>query len=326
MKSMFAMSGSGKKHPLSRKDAPSRLVAAAALTLVAAFPALATENAVRKPFGEWADVPQPGQINLRLWYSEGEAYHIWSHNRRADVTVHRGGEDYGIDPMQGVAMMEYGITKRWAADLNLGAGTVGTRSFNATGDSESTSGLLDPTFGVRYQIVNETEADQSWIPTLTFRAGAVLPGTYSKNFPFAPGNRSAAIEPSVIAKKHFGWDGFGGYADAFYRWMRTSGEDQYAVAVGFFQEIKDWTLNAGWRHFQQLSGNDLNYAGVGLPLAYSPQVREISDALEAGFRYRFPKHPVDLGFYTTKTFDGNNTASVFSLGGYLEFHFGGKAR
>src|SRR5262249_42564841 len=215
---------------------------------------LASENASRKPFAEWADLPAPNEFTIRLWYLESEAYHIWSNgHERNDITVNRSGEDYGIDYTEGIIAMEYGISKKWAADLNVAYGTVGTRSFNPGANSESTSGLLDTTFGVRYQVFRETDPDvpRPWVPTLTLRAGAIIQGTYDKDFPFAPGNHSAAIEPSVLMKKHFGWPGFGGYADLAYRWMRTSGDDQYLAAIGFFQEIKTWTINAGYRHLQQ---------------------------------------------------------------------------
>jgi hypothetical protein len=132
-----------------------------------------------------------------------------------------------------------------------------------------------------------------------------------------------AIEPAILVKKHFGWPGFGAYGDFFYRWMRSSGDDQYGVALGVFQEIKNWTISAGWRHQHQLSGDDLVFNGVGNPITYSPQIREISDSVEAGFSYRIPKWDVKLGFYCRKKFDGSNTDSAFSLGGFVEIPFGG---
>ena len=282
-----------------------------------------TENASRKPFAEWANVPNPGQLTVRLWYLEGEAYHVWYGRQRQDITLNKHGEDYGIDPMQGMILLEYGLAPKWAADLNVGYGTVGTRSYNALGNSESATGFLDTTLGVRYQIWNEEHAASPWFPTLSFRAGAILPGRYNRDFPFAPGNRSAAIEPSFLFRKHMGWQGLGLYGDALYRWMRTSGDDQYMISAGFFQEIKNWTLSAGYRHFQQLSGYDLTPVPLGTPLIYSPQVREISDALEAGFQYVTPKSGYKLGFYARKTFDGRNTDSAFLVSTFVEFPFGG---
>lgn len=294
-----------------------------AMVVVGTTPGLrASENVPRKPFAEWVQLPTPRQFTVRLWYQEGEAYHIWDGERVHDITVDRGSDEYGIDLMQGIVAIEYGIAERWAADFNLGYGTVGTRSFNPTGSSDSTSGLLDTSFGVRYQIFREGESSRSWLPALTFRAGAVLPGSFDKRFPFAPGHKSAAIEPGLLMKKHFGWRGFGGYCDAFYRWMKTTGDDQYAVAAGLVQEIKGWTLNVGYRHFQQISGNNLDYRGLGGALEYSPEVREVSDAIEAGFSYTTPKRHIRYGFYTRKTVDGSNTDSTFLISGYIEIPIG----
>lgn len=281
----------------------------------------ALENVPRKPFAQWADVPQPGEWVVSPWYMESEAYHIWRGNQMENIT-YRNPEHYGIDLMQGMLSVEYGITERWAADATLGVTTTGTRSFNATGASESTLGMMDTSLGVRYQIFNEAKETNSWLPTLTFRASGILPGSYDRSFPFAPGNRSAAIEPSFLAKKHFGWQGFGMYGDALYRWNRTSGTDQYIVAAGFMQDIQRWTLNAGFRHLQCLSGEDIG--GSGTTIIYSPEVKEISEAFEAGFNYRTAKRKINYAFNIRKTFAGRNTADSFWLGAFVDFPFGGK--
>src|ERR1051325_9399604 len=67
-----------------------------------------TENETRKPFAEWANLPEPSRLTVRLWYMEGEAYHVWYGRQRQDITVHKHGEDYGIDPMQGMILLDYG--------------------------------------------------------------------------------------------------------------------------------------------------------------------------------------------------------------------------
>jgi hypothetical protein len=306
----------GKK-TLSCRDRWAYAALLSVCALLSLFKASASETLPRKPFAEWADVPPEKRFNIRFWYIEGEAYHVWYGRDRQNVTIQRQGEDYGIDPMYGVIGMEYGLTDRWAADVNLGYGTVGTRSYNATGASESTSGILDVNFGVRYQIWHESDQN-AWLPTVSFRAAGILPGTYRKHFPFAPGSHSAAIEPSFHVKKHFGWTGLGAYGEASYRWMRTTGDDQYTAAVGFFQEIRAWNFNAGYRHFQQLSGYDLPAVPVGTPIFYSPQVREITDAIEAGFSYTTLSRQWKWGFYTSKIFDGSNTDSRFLVSAYLE--------
>jgi hypothetical protein len=287
----------------------------------------ASENVPRKPFAQWAEVPEPGQFVVTAWYMESEAYHVWNGRQRVNINRVVHGEDYGIDAMQGLICVEYGLTKKWAADLNLGVTTVGTRSFTTDASPRSTTGLMDTTLGVRYQIVKESEAASPWLPTLTFRAAGILPGSYEKELTFAPGNHSAAIEPSLLLKKHLGWTGFGVYGDVLYRWMRTSGVDQYIGAAGVFQEIKGWTLNVGYRHLQCLSGNNLNMTvnpAGGWNLVYSPQVREISDAIEAGFSYRTPKRHFNYSFQIRKVLDGSNASSDFWLGVFADFPLGGK--
>lgn len=308
---------SRKSVEAARRSAPMAVIVSVVLTHGVG----ATENVARRPFAEWADLPGEGQFVVSPWYMEAEGYHIWRGSTREDVNVIRKGEDYGVDSMNGIIGFQYGIAPKWAADLNIGIGTVGTRSFNVAGESESTTGLMDTSAGVRYQIFNEAEAASCWTPTLTVRFAGIVPGSYEKEFPFAPGNHSAAIEPSLLAKKHFGWTGFGAYGDTYFRWMRTSGDDQYMVSGGFFQEIKNWTLDAGFRHFQMLSGEDI--VRTGYAISYSPQIKEISESIEAGFNYRTTNKKSNYGFQMRKVLDGRNTDSAFWLGVYADFTFGG---
>ncbi len=187
---------------------------------------------------------------------------------------------------------------------------------------------MDWSFGVRYQIFNETNTESRWVPTLTFRAGAVLPGTYDEHFKFAPGLRSAAIEPEFLLRKHFGWPGLGFYGDALYRWNKTTGNDQYITVVGLFQQIKGWELDVGYRHLQTISGSDIvlpNSADL-TTLEYPRDPRENNDSIEAGFSYTTSKRHVRFGFHTRTIFDGNNTDRKFWIGGSIDWPFGGKKK
>jgi hypothetical protein len=289
---------------------------------------LASENAPRAPFAQWADIPALGQLVVGALYEQSEAYYVWEGHERHNITVHsQNGESYGIDIRQGYLSLDYGITERWAADVELGATTVGWRSFDPAAAVQETTGIMDLTLGVRYQIFNETNSSSCWIPTLTFRAAGILPGNYDQDIAFAPGNRSAAIEPSLLVRKHFGWTGFGAWGDVFYRWMHTTGNDQYGAAIGLFQQIKRWELDVGYRHLQAIAGEDIVLIPptTGSPppwqgITYKRDVREIRDAIEAGFSYR-TKGNWRWGFHARKTFDGSNTDSKLWLGGSLEIPF-----
>jgi len=301
-----------------------RLRIAALLFLVLAT-ARASENAPHRPYAMWADVPEPGQFVVGIVYEQSEAYHIWAGSDYHNITVKSGGEEYGIDINQGYLAVQYGLTEKWALDLNVGYTTAGWRYFNSTnGHVHSTSGLMDTSFGVRYQIFNEKQAEQTWMPTLTFRAGAVLPGSFSEGFPFAPGTRSAAIEPELLARKHFGWPGLGAYADAFFRWNMTTHNDLYSASIGLFQQIKQWELNFGYRHLQAITGEDI-VLGEDHSIFYPRKLREISDTLEYGFSYTTSKRRWRWGFNGRTVVDGSNTDGKFWVGGSLDVPFGGKS-
>ena len=90
--------------------------------------------------------------------------------------------------------------------MEVGYTTVGWRYFD-NGGVQYADGLMDTGLGVRYQIFNEAMSSSPWTPTLTFRPGVVLPGTYEQAFVCATGNRSVGVEPELLARKHFGWPG-----------------------------------------------------------------------------------------------------------------------
>jgi hypothetical protein len=310
-----------------------RLATLAGLLLAMALAptALASENVPHRPFAYWADVPEKGQFVAGFIYEQSEAYHIWASGQYHDVTWPAGGESYGIDINQGYLALQYGLTERWALDFNMGYTSEGWRYFD-NGAIQATSGLMDWSFGVRYQFYNElTETNLPWAPTFTFRAGAVMPGTFSQSFIFAPGLRSAAIEPELLLRKHFGWPGLGLYGDGLFRYNETTGNNQYIVSAGLFQEIKGWEIDFGYKHLQTLSGSDITFPvdpanNNGYNIIYPRDPRENSDALEFGFSYTTRKSHWRYGFHLTSVVDGNNTDAKLWLGASLDIPFGGKHR
>ena len=119
----------------------------------------ASENVPHRPFAMWADVPEKGQFLFGLVYEESEAYHVWAAGHEYNIDVKSSGEHYGIDINQGYLALQYGITEKWAADLNVGATTEGWRAFSPNNATESTTGLADWSFGVRYQVFKEASED-----------------------------------------------------------------------------------------------------------------------------------------------------------------------
>jgi len=298
------------------------------LLLIAALAptALASENVAQAPFAYWADVPPAGQFVLGMVYEQSKAYTMYASGQHYNIKVMGGGENYGIDVRQGYFALQYGINDRWAADLEVGGTTVGWRSFSPGNQIQSTIGMMDTSLGARYQIFNEAwNSNSPWMPTLTFRAGGVLPGTYSQDIAFAPGFRSVAIEPELLVRKHFGWTGFGGYGDALYRWNMTTENDNYLAAVGFFQQYRGWELDLGYEHLQTLSGGSITFTTSALDsIVYPRAVRENWDAIQAGFSYTTSKLHWKYGFHSRIVVDGNNTDVTPWFGASLDIPIGGK--
>jgi hypothetical protein len=308
---------------------PRNLVRTVALTgamllSASALRLAASENVPHAPFAEWANLPDDGQLVVGAHYQESEAYYYWAGNTRYQADYSLRGEHYGIDINQGYLTFEYGLTEKWAADVAVGYTTCGWRYFTTNGASQSTSGLMDIALGLRYQIFQEgQDSRHPWLPTLTFRAGAVLPGGFDENFKFAPGTRSTAVEPELLARKHFGWTGLGAYADGLFRWNHTSANDLYIVSAGFFQQIQRWELNAGYRHLGSINGDNITLNDPNNPqdINYPRAVRENQDSIEAGFSYTTSKRKIRAGFYSRTVFDGANSDKKFWLGGFVEMPF-----
>jgi hypothetical protein len=282
-----------------------------------------SENVPHIPFAQWADVLQPCQFEAGLYYERSEAYHIWVKDTYQSVAVQSGGETYGIDINQGWVTLQYGIAPKWTADVSIGGTTVGWRYFSPNLQPQSTIGFMDIPLGVRCQIFNEAEAGCAWAPTLTFHAGVIFPGSYNQDIAFAPGDRSAALEPEILFRKHFGWEGLGAYGDALFRWNHTTHNDHYITSVGLFQKIKGWELDVGYRHLGTPQGQDIELDPVTHAIIYPRELRENSDSTEAGFSYTTKRH-IQYGFYTHTVWSGANTDGKFWLGAYVNVPFGGK--
>lgn len=153
----------------------SMILAALALLAAAAPTALASEDAPRRPFAEWAEVPAEGQLVFGTLYEQSEAYYIWAGSQRHNITVHASnGESYGIDIRQGYFTLDYGLTERWAADLDFGGTTVGWRSFDPGAGVQQTTGISDTTLGSATRFSTRGRRTRTGCPN------------GSRHWPFAP--------------------------------------------------------------------------------------------------------------------------------------------
>lgn len=278
----------------------------------------ASENLPAKPFGQAVWLPEPNQWLLTPWYQYTEFQEIWRGKNRETITT---GDGHGFDQNNGMVLLEYGIVKDWAADLLLGYTSLATRSFSTpAGSVRKTQGLMDIQLGMRWQLLNETNTTSAFTPDLTLRVGGIYNGSYDDDFPFAPGNGSVGIEPSVLIHKDFGWDGFGMYGNIGYRNMRSGGNSQVFGSVGVSQRYKGFTFNGGYRHQQNTTGEDVG--GSGNTITYSNKVKEYNQYWVVGVGYT-DKKTRHYQFYLEENFNGHNTGNKTVYGIYATFPFGG---
>lgn len=290
------------------------------VTALIASATFAAENMPKKPFGQDALLPETGQwLVTPLWYQYTEFERVWRGAHAQNIVFPEG---HGFDQNDAIVNIEYGIKKRWAADFQTGFTDLATRAFSdPPGTARHTRGIMDTTFGVRYQVWNERDEDCGWKPTLTLRAGGIYRGSYQKSFPYAPGNGGVGLEPSVMMQKDFGWHGVGAYATSGYRAIRSGGPDQYFGTIGLAKQFRGVTLNAGYRHQQSLGGGDVG--GIGDTIIYTGEERELNDQAEVGIGYT-DKHERRWQFCFQHNFAGRNTGDKYVYGIYLTLPFGGK--
>lgn len=235
--------------------------------------------------------------------------------------------DGDLDQYSGYVSLEYGILKNLAADATIGYTATDTDAFDtAPFGGASDEGLADTYLGLRYRVIDERTAGSRWAPTLTLRAGAVIPGTYDSNLPFSAGDGAHAFEGSVLFGKAIGNFGFGLYGDIGYRVRESPVPDDVFGTVGIYQQIDAFTLTVGYRHTQGLSGLDIEGAGWDPGAGRSsgfPALREITQIVEGGISYT-DKGRRNYQITVGRSVDGRNTGDRLIVGVNVTFSFGGQ--
>jgi len=215
---------------------------------------------------------------------------------------------------------EYGITDKLAVDFTLGyTYTEATDKHPPTG-IDNDSGLSDIRIGLRYQLINEFLADESYMPTISFRIGLILEGTYDTGFPAAAGDGGNGIETSIHIGKVFGDSGFGFEGSFGYRNRNQDIPDEIYGNINFFYSCFDDQLvfYTGYDFQKSLHGMDIGDPGFTYKKFHRTQ--EISHNLQYGVHY-YITESLGVGLTFAHTIDGRNTGIKRSLALTMTYSF-----
>jgi hypothetical protein len=228
-------------------------------------------------FGQSAILPAPGQFEATPMYVYQSFKDFWMGKDKASLP------DHIVQHTASVAL-EYGVTDTIALDTTVGYTWVDTTAF---GGKTTDDGLTDTRIGVRWQVFDERATTCKWAPTVAFRLGGIIAGTYDTGLPVAPGRPCAGGdgahggEASMLFTKAIADTGFGLYGEVGYRLRENPVPDDFFGLFGAYKTFGSFTLNAAYRHVQGLSGTD-----IGAPGFTFPALKEINQIFEAGLGFR----------------------------------------
>ena len=269
-------------------------------------------------FGQSAWLPGHHQFKATPGFSFSTFDEFWA----GDKKVSNPPNGDSLDQYTGYVFLEYGILHNLAADATVGYTATSTDAF---GGNASDEGLMDTSLGLRYRLVDEYNSAYAWAPTVTLRAGAVIPGTYDENAPFSAGDGAYAFEGSLLLGKAIGDSGFGLYGDIGYRVRENPVPDDVFGTAGVYQQIGPVTLAVGYRHIQAVSGIDIGGSDFNPALGAShgfPAVKEINQLVEGGISFT-DKGGRNYQFSVAKSVDGRNTGDKWVFGFNVTLPFGG---
>ncbi len=174
---------------------------------------------------------------------------------------------------------DYGIAPRLALDASIGYTQV---KFTPPGASFKRSGRDDSRLGLTYAIL----AESMEVPTVTFRAGAIIEGGYDVPTtvpPINPGDGASGFEASLAAGKALG-GGFAVYGEIGYRNRNHGVPDDFFGSAGVAKRFGAFAISAGYRRTQSLSGGDIGGPGFGTRFGF-PGVKEVTQFGEVGLSF-----------------------------------------
>jgi hypothetical protein len=210
------------------------------------------------------------------------------------------------DEVTALTSFEYGLREFLTLDLTIGY-VRGFPISGPMGTSDVNDGLYDVHLGMRFAIWDELETDRAWAPTVSFRFGGIIEGTYEANgalYPAIPGDKASGIEGELSFGKMLPHD-FGVTSDFGIRVRNKNIPIEWHFRFATFKTFFDvLTISAAYDQWAATSGIDVG--GPGWDPSRFREVKEISRNIELSAGASDPWGTY-WAFYYARTVDGRNT-------------------
>ncbi|MEM6821487.1 MAG: hypothetical protein AAF558_06060 [Verrucomicrobiota bacterium] len=239
-------------------------------------------------------------------------YDRFKNSNRRSVTLRNAAGISAVEEHSFSIAAEYGITEDLTADLTMGYVNSTIEQGRVRGKKTS-DGLDDTLLGVRYRFIDEAKYEGIWIPTMSVRLGAVLPGTYETALIHSPGEGAFGMSYSLLVGSYLEKIEAGYYGDINFL-LRESVPDLFNGRFGIYKVFLDnFSVFFGYQRVQSLSGSDLGQGTFR-------DLKEVVDLIEYGFTFTDPDgRSYSIG--ASNVLDGKNTAESYSINASASFPF-----
>jgi hypothetical protein len=253
----------------------------------------------------WTPSAQHFDADLSVVY---QAYdHFWLGDTKLS-TKDAFGDDGKVTQTTATLSGVYGITDWLAADLSVGYTDIDFKPLD-----ETDSGLNDTTLGLQARVLDENNSVSPYLPTISFRLGAILKGTYDTDVgaPTAAGLGTNGYDLSLALGKFFVDTGTGVFASGGFRDYASDIPTSRYWALGAFQDIAGQaSVHAIYRSSASTSGVDIG--GPGFTGDFT-KVKEERESIEGGVTY-IGYADARIGFFVARVIDGRNVGQDLVLG------------
>jgi hypothetical protein len=286
------------------------MASCAGMLLASVLGAAAGDGLWSEPFGQFAFLPKPRQFRVTPIYTYSRADHFYDGSGQLVALADPATQNTGQ------LLAEYAFRPNVAADLTLGA-------VAAQGPTQSTLGLTQTQFGLRWRLLDEDlKESEPYVPTFTLRLGGIVPGTGdATRFP-APGKGAAGLETRALMSDTLGQTPFSLYGDFGWRWFANGVPQQFFGSAGvgyclrFNGAIRSATANLGYAFTRSLSGDDL----ATLPPEDWGSLKTLSRTVQAGLALADRKGR-RYQLFVSADVDGRNAGRQMTVGAYVRFPF-----